>query len=51
MSAPATMSAPASAPAPVEAAEEAAPMPPAPMADPNAAVGRQRDVVRVSFAR
>jgi hypothetical protein len=26
-------------------------MPPAPMADPNAAVGRQRNVVSASFAR
>jgi hypothetical protein len=35
----------------VKVSEEAAPMPPAPMADPNASIGRQRDVVRVSFAR
>ena len=51
--APESVSFPAAAPAPApgEADEEAAPMPPAPMADPNAAIGRQRDVVRASFAR
>jgi hypothetical protein len=27
------------------------PMPPLPMADPNASVSRQRDVVRTSFSR
>ena len=42
---------PTSAPAPVEVSEEAAPMPPAPASDPNASVGRQRDVVRASFSR
>jgi hypothetical protein len=47
------VSAPAAAPAPApaEVSEEAAPMPPAPAADPNAAYGRSRDVVRTSFSR
>src|SRR5690606_30474728 len=51
-SAPADEAAPAPAPAPVEAKDaRIRQIPPRPMADPNAAVGRQRDVVRTSFIR
>jgi hypothetical protein len=40
------------APVPVEAKDARfRPVPPRPMADPNAAIGRQRDVLRTSFTR
>jgi hypothetical protein len=36
----------------VEASDSAhSPIPPIPMADPNASVGRQRNLIRTSFAR
>jgi hypothetical protein len=37
--------------APAEAGASVKPIPPRPMADPNASVGQQRNVVRTSFLR
>jgi hypothetical protein len=37
--------------APAEAGASVKPVPPRPMADPNASVGQQRNVVRTSFLR
>jgi hypothetical protein len=37
--------------APAEAGASVKPIPPRPMADPNASVGQQRSVVRTSFLR
>jgi hypothetical protein len=37
--------------APAEAGASVKPIPPRPMADPNASIGQQRNVVRTSFLR